>query len=256
MGVSNFEPMRVIVRRVKSTSFALAGASLAACVLVGCSAGAVQRNAVCDRGTALELAVSRTSELGDEALSLNADVLRNQVEEDISTFLVSSDVAPDSLSGDLSTMTTRLQVLTLAYAAVNWDQAEAAVDNDVREALDDLAGANSRRLLVRITDFLLKECETEAISDSPPPDSAVVTIAPSTSIAPALPDRETPDPPISSAHIALGKVVAESRGIPIDDAKAECLGREIEAVTGAEAATTAEEFERAYDQAFVACGVG
>lgn len=222
----------------------------------GCSAGAVQRDAVCDRGTALELAVSRTGELGDEALSLNADVLRNQIEEDIATFLVSSDVAPDSLAEDLTTMTTRLQALTLAYASVNWDQAEAAVDDGVREALDDVGGANSRRLLVRITDFLLKECETEPITDSPPPDSAVATIPPSTSVAPALPERETPDVPVSSAHIALGRVVAESRGIPIDDAKAECLGREIEAVSGAEAAQSAEEYERAYDQAFVICGVG
>lgn len=251
--------MRVIVRRVKSMRSALVDTFLVTCtmlVIVGCSAGAVQRDAVCDRGTALELAVSRTSDLNSEALSLNADVLRNQIEEDISTFLVSSDVAPESLSGDLTTMTTRLQVLALAYGSVNWDQAEAVVDNDVREALDDLGGANSRRLLVRITDFLLKECETEAITGSPPPDSAVVTIAPSTSIAPDLPDRETPDPPISSAHIALGNVVAESRGIPIDDTKAECLGREIESVTGSEAARNAEEFERAYDQAFVTCGVG
>ena len=222
----------------------------------GCSAGAVQRDAVCDRGTALELAVSRTGELADEALSLNADVLRNQMEEDIAAFLVSSDVAPDSLAEDLTTMTTRLQALTLAYASVNWDQADAAVDDGVREALDDVGGANSRRLLVRITDFLLKECETEPITDTPPPDSAVATIPPSTSVAPALPERETPDVPVSSAHIALGRTVAESRGLPIDDVKAECLGREIEAVTGAEAAQTADEYERAYDQAFVICGVG
>lgn len=247
--------MSIRVRRVSFARHVIAG-GLSLVVSAGCSAGAVQRDAVCERGTALELAVSRTSELADEALSLNGDVLRNQIEEDVSSFLVASDVAPESLSEDLATMTTRLQALTLAYSSVNWDQAEAAVDGDVREALDDIGGANSRRLLVRITDFLLKECETEPITDVPPPDTAVATVPPSTSIAPALPERETPDAPVSSAHVALGKVVAESRGIPIDDAQAECLGREIEAVTGAESAKTPEEFERAFDQAFVICGVG
>lgn len=254
MGVGNFQSLTVSVRRVRRARHGVVALLLVAAT--ACSAGAVQRDAVCDRGTALELAVSRTSELSDDALSLNADVLRNQIEEDVSSFLVASDVAPESLAGDLTTMTTRLQALTLAYAAVNWDQADASMNDDVREALDDIGGANSRRLLVRITDFLLKECETEPITDTPPPDTAVATIPPSTSLAPALPDRETPDPPLSSAHVALGKVVAESRGIPIDDAKAECLGREIESVTGAEAAATAEEYERAYDQAFVICGVG
>ena len=240
----------------RTSAFGVAGSLVASLALVSCSAGAVERDAICERGPALELAVARTGELRNEALALNADVLRNQLQEDVQILLVASDVAPEKLAMDLSTVTGRLQGLYAAYEFTGWDQSKAASDDEVVESLENLDSPNSRRHLERIGEFLVEECDTEPITDSPPPDSVVVEVGPSTSIATVLPDRETPDAPIASAHIALGRVLAESRGIPIDDAKAQCLGREVEGITGAEQATNPEQYERAYDDAFVTCGVG
>lgn len=231
---------------------------LAGVALAGCAAGAVERNAVCERGSAIETAVQRIGELPRETKQMNAAVLRNQLDEDLTNLTAALDVAPRSIVGDLSTIGDRLRDLYAALEVLDWDAARFVSDETLDAALNRLDSVNTRRHLARLSGYLIEECTQEAVSGSAPPDTVVAI--PSTSTA--LPSSDDPipaDQDLLTAHVAMGTAMAEAQGVEVSVDQAECLGREADVLSieadNADAATWQQKWNAATAGIFAACGV-
>lgn len=191
----------------------------------GCAAGAIQRDAICERSAAIETAVLRTGELAGSTRAMNAAVLRNQLDEDLANLGTALDVAPENIVGDLSTIVERLRNLYGALELLDWDSARFISDERLDSALVTLGSVNTRRHLARLSDYLLKACSREEATGDAPPDSIVVLPSTSTS----MPSLEDPIPSVEeplTAHVAMGSAIAEAEGIQVTVEQAECLGRE------------------------------
>ena len=221
----------------------------------GCSAGAVQQNAICDRGSKIDAAIVSIGSLPKQALVSNAEALRNEIQEDINALVIAAEVTPDSLVQDFTNVIGRLRTVYGAFETLAWDSAIAATDADVESALTSVDSPNTRRHLARIAEYLIKKCSDIATAVSAPADSVVETVLPSTSMLLEVPDRVNPDPSRESEDIALGYTVAESLGLTINDDVAQCLGKEIQSVSNAETATDDREYSDKFAPAFRACGI-
>lgn len=209
------------LRRVRRFPLAL----LIAVTATGCAAGAVQREAICERSAAIETAVLRTGELPGSTKSMNAAVLRNQLDEDLANLGAALDVAPKSIVGDLSTIVERLRNLYGALELLDWDAARFVADEALDAALGVLDSVNTRRHLVRLSDYLLKSCARDEATGDAPPDSVVVLPSTSTSM-PSLDDPIPSDEKLLTAHVAMGTAIAEAEGVQVTVEQAECLGNE------------------------------
>lgn len=227
-------------------------------VLAGCAAGAVERNAICERGAAIETAVQRIGELPDETKQMNAAVLRNQLDEDLTNLSAALDVAPSSIVGDLSTIGDRLRDLYAALEVLDWDAARFVSDETLDAALDRLDSVNTRRHLARLSGYLIEKCTQEAVSGSAPPDT-VVAIPSTSSVLPSTDDPIPADQDLLTAHVAMGNAMAEAQGVEVSIEEAECLGREADLLSieadNADAATWEQRWNAATAAIFAACGV-
>ena len=247
-------------RRLASARRLLLVVSGACSVLAACSAGAVQRDAVCGRSAALDVAVSRIGELPSDVRSMNASVLRSQLDEDIANLTVALDVAPRSIAGDLSSISDRLLNLYGALELLDWDPVRFVSDERLADELTTLASVNTRRHLARITDYLLTSCSIESGGALPPPDSIVAVPVTSTSIASSADDPIPADQDLLTAHVAMGSAIAESLKVTVSVEQAECLGREADAVsvgTGSVSADNVKDgnYDSLFASIFVKCGV-
>lgn len=206
------------VRRFLLAFFVVVGTS-------GCAAGAVQRDAICERSAAIETAVLRTGELPGSTKAMNAAVLRNQLDEDLANLGAALDVAPESIVGDLSTIIDRLRNLYGALELLDWDAARFISDEGLDSALGVLDSVNTRRHLARLSDYLLKACTQEEAAGNAPPDSIVVMPSTSTSM-PSLEDPIPSEEELLTAHVAMGSAIAEAEGVQVTVEQAECLGAE------------------------------
>lgn len=223
-----------------------------------CAAGAVERDAVCERSVAIETAIARTGELAGNTKAMNAAVLRNQLDEDLANLGAALDVAPGSIVGDLSTVIERLRNLYGALELLDWDAARFVSDAKLDAALEDLGSVNTRRHLARLSGFLIEECTQDVAAGSAPPDSVVAIPSTSTSL-PSTNDPIPEDQDLLTAHVAMGTAIAEASGVEVTVEQAECLGREADLVaidsdsTDSEAWKTKWEF--ALRSVFAKCGV-
>lgn len=237
----------------KSFSF-FAGMALTV-ALASCSAGAVERDAICERSNALDLAVARTGELSKGVKGQNPAALRNQIDEDLANLVAALDVAPRGVAGDISTISQRLRSLYGALELVDWDSARFVSDSGLAAAVEELASVNTRRHLARITDYLLKSCDDGTSDALPPPDSVVQLPATSTSLALVGDDPVPADQNLLTAHVAMGSAIAESVGTTVTVDEAECLGREADAVALTADQIDAGGYDRLFAAIFVKCGV-
>ncbi len=228
--------------------------SLTACS-ASCSAGAVQRNAICERSSALDVAVARTGELSKGVKGQNAAALRNQIDEDLANLVAALDVAPRGIAGDISTVAQRLRNLYGALELVDWDTARFVSDIGLGQAVETLGSVNTRRHLARITDYLLKSCDEGANEALPPPDS-VVQLPPTSTSVPVVGDDPIPaDQNMLTAHVAMGSAIAESVGAKVTVDEAECLGREADAVALTSDQIVAGGYDELFASIFSKCGV-
>jgi hypothetical protein len=223
--------------------------------LVACSAGAVQRDAVCERSNALDLAVARTGELSKGVKGQNPAVLRNQIDEDLANLVAALDVAPRSIAGDISTAADRLRNLYGALELVDWNASRFVSDERLAAAVEQLGSVNTRRHLARITDYVLRSCEDAGTDALPPPDSVVETPATSTSIATVGEDPVPADQNLLTAHVAMGSAIAESVGAKVTIDEAECLGREADLVSLSADQVQSGGYDQLFAPIFSKCGV-
>jgi hypothetical protein len=223
--------------------------------LAGCSAGAVQRDAVCDRSNAIDIAVGRTGELAKGVKSMNPAALRNQLDEDLNNLVAALDVAPKRISGDLATVSDRLRDLYGALELLDWDPVRFVSDQTLARAVANLGSVNTTRHLARITDYLLTSCQDEASAALPPPDSVVQLPPTSTSIATNNEEPIPADQDLLTAHVAMGSAIAESLGLKVTVDEAECLGREADLVSLSADQATDGNYEEPFRPIFAKCGV-
>lgn len=247
-------------RRLASACRLLLVVSGSCSVLIACSAGAVQRDAVCDRSAALDVAVSRIGELPDDVRSMNTSVLRSQLDEDIANLTAALDIAPRSIAGDLSSISDRLRNLYGSLELLDWDPVRFVADERLAGELSTLASVNTRRHLARITDYLVTSCSVESGGALPPPDSIVAVPVTSTSVASSAEDPIPANQDLLTAHVAMGSAIAESMNVTVSVEQAECLGREADAISlgsGSDAADNVNDgnYDDLFAPIFVKCGV-
>jgi len=214
--------------------------------LTGCAAGAVQRDAICERSVAIETAILRTGELADTTKGMNAAVLRNQLDEDLTNLGAALDVAPDSIVGDLSTIVDRLRNLYGALELLDWDSARFISDPLLDESLEALGSVNTRRHLARLSDYLIKGCTQDVAAGVAPPDSIVVLPSTSTSM-PSIEDPIPTEEKLLTAHVAMGSAIAEAEGVQVSVEQAECLGREADQLSIDADEADAEAWKRKWE---------
>ena len=230
---------------------------LVAMCLSSCSAGDAQRDAICARSVAIETAVLRVGELADEVKTMNAAVLRSQIEEDLANLTVALDVAPESIVGDLSNVLSRLRNLYGALEILEWDNARFIGDAKLDEALTVIGSVNTRRHLARLSGYVIDACDEASIGGGVPPDSIVAIPQTSTS----LPSTDDPIPSaedLLTAHVAMGTAIAEASGVTVPVEQAECLGREADLVAipdDTDAPDWKKTWDAAFRQIFPKCGV-
>lgn len=225
--------------------------------LSGCSAGDVQRDAVCERSVSIETAVLRTGELADETKTMNAAVLRSQLDEDMSNLTAALDIAPESVVADLSTVLSRLRGLYGALELLDWDSARFIGNAKLDDALAKIGSVNTRRHLARLSGYLIDACASETLGGSIPPDSVVV-IPPTSTSLPSTEDPIPSDEDLLTAHVAMGTAIAESLGIVVNVEEAECLGREADLVAisdDVDAPDWQQRWESAFGSIFPKCGL-
>jgi hypothetical protein len=212
---------------------------------------------VCERSVAIETAILRVGALADETKTMNAAVLRSQIDEDLANLTATLDVAPESIVGDLSTILARLRNLYGALEMLEWDNARFVGDQQLDEALVAIGSVNSRRHLARLSGYIIEACDEASVGGIVPPDS-VVALPPTSTSLPSTDDPIPTDEDLLTAHVAMGTVIAESAGLTVTVEEAECLGREADLVALPEdlgEAPAKEAWNEAFLRIFPKCGV-
>lgn len=235
--------------------FLAALTSLSPFAFVSCSAGAVQRDAVCERSSALDLAVTRAGQLATGVKSLNAAVLRSQLDEDLANLTAALDVAPRSVASDISILADRLRALYGALELLDWNSVEFVSDERLNSAVSELDSVNTRRHLARLTDYLLKDCDAEPSDFLPPPDSVIATQLPPTSIAAQNQDPVAVAQDPLTAYVALGTAIAESVGAKVTVPQAQCLGEAADSVSLSADQAVDGNYSDLFAPIFAKCGV-
>lgn len=226
--------------------------------VVACSAGDTQRLAICERSVAIETAIARSGELAAETKTMNAAVLRNQLDEDMRSLTAALDVAPESIVSDISTVLSRLRNLYGSLELLEWDAARFISNDRLDEALAALGSVNTRRHLARLSGYLVDACEDQSLGGSVPPDTVIATPPTSTS-TPVVEEPIPEEQDLLTVHVAMGTAIAESFGIPVTVEQAECLGREADMVAVDGDIEDPTDWQSRLDEAFLAifpkCGL-
>lgn len=218
-----------------------------------CSAGAIQKNALCQRSSRLDAASSNVGTMPQVFGSLTGLSLKSQLLDDLDALTVAQEVGPASLENDFAYLIRVNQSLYEVMANLSWDASVAATSLSVEKVLSEYASITTTRHIARISEYLLKNCEEEMKGNVAPPDSVVDVIPTSTSLLTPTDDRINLDPPALSENISLGLTIAESLGIEVNNDVARCLGEKAQAVSQTQ--TNVEDLQKAFSPIFAVCGV-
>jgi hypothetical protein len=220
---------------------------------ISCSAGAIQKNALCQRSSRLDAASSNVGTMPQVFGSLTGLSLKSQLLDDLDALTVAQEVGPASLENDFAYLIRVNQSLYEVMANLSWDASVAATSLSVEKVLSEYASITTTRHIARISEYLLKNCEEEMKGIVAPPDSVVDVIPTSTSLLTPTDDRINLDPPALSENISLGLTIAESLGIEVNNDVARCLGEKAQAVSQTQ--TNVEDLQKAFSPIFAVCGV-
>lgn len=218
-----------------------------------CSAGAIQKNALCQRSSRLDVANSNVGNMPQVFGSYTGPSLKSQLLDDLDALTVAQEVGPTSLENDFAYLIRVNQSLYEVMSDLAWDASAAATNLLVDEVLVEYSSITTTRHIARISEYLLKNCAEEAKNNVAPPDSIVEVISTSTSLLAPTNDRTNLDPPVISENISLGLTIAESLGIEVSNDVARCLGEKAQAVSQTQ--TNVDDMQEAFNPIFAACGV-
>jgi hypothetical protein len=218
-----------------------------------CSAGAIQKDALCQRSSRLDIANSNVGNMPQAFGSYTGLSLKSQLLDDLEALTVAQEVGPTSLDKDFAYLIRVNQSLFEVMTDLSWDTSVAATNQSIDESLIEFTSITTTRHIARISEYLLKNCAEEAKDNVAPPDSVVEVIPTSTSLLAPTNDRTNLDPPVISENISLGLTIAESLGIEVSNDVARCLGEKAQAVSQTQ--TNVDDMQEAFNPIFAACGV-
>jgi hypothetical protein len=213
-----------------------------------CSAGAIQKDALCQRSSRLDIANSNVGNMPQAFGSYTGLSLKSQLLDDLEALTVAQEVGPTSLDKDFAYLIRVNQSLFEVMTDLSWDTSVAATNRSIDESLIEFASITTTRHIARISEYLLKNCAEDAKDNVAPPDSVVEVIPTSTSLL-----APTNDPHVISENISLGLTIAESLGIEVSNDVARCLGEKAQAVSQTQ--TNVDDMQEAFNPIFAACGV-
>lgn len=220
---------------------------------MGCSAGAIQKNALCERASRLNTANNNTGEMPQSFGSYTGLSLKSQLLDDLDAMAVAKDIGPKSLVGDFDYLVRINQSLYEVMSNLTWDTSLAATNNSIEKVLIEFAAITTSRHIARVSEYLLENCDSDIQENFAPPDSVVEMLATSTSLLSVVNDRINLDPPAISENISLGLTIAESLGIDVSQDVARCLGEK--AQSASQSQKNVDDLQKAFAPIFSACGV-
>jgi hypothetical protein len=229
-------------------------ATLCAVVLASCGE-AQETRALCSRAAELESSLVAAGAAVESFTSVSPRQLQSTVAVLTGTLSIISDIAPSSVKLDIEQTMRSYEELAVALQNVNWNGAVAETDQNVQNAIQNLARNDNVESLESLRKFISDECKvqiSQGINAAPGDDqfisSTSVVVEPQPDINYGFDNEET-------AIRSYAYLIAEQRGLAITSDQALCLGTRMINVAQSDPTISDAVFEATLSASFNECGI-
>jgi len=229
-------------------------ATLCAVVLASCGE-AQETRALCSRAAELESSLVATGVAVESFTSVSPRQLQSTVAVLTGTLSIIYDIAPSSVKLDIEQTMRSYEELAVALQNVNWNGAVAETDQNVQNAIQNLARNDNVESLESLRKFISDECKvqiSQGINAAPGDDqfisSTSVVVEPQPDINYGFDNEET-------AIRSYAYLIAEQRGLAITSDQALCLGTRMINVAQSDPTISDTVFEATLSASFNECGI-
>mgnify|MGYP000671902491 CR=1 FL=1 len=226
------------------------------CVVVLASCGEAQETrALCSRAAELESSLVATGVAVENFTSVSPRQLQSTVAVLTGTLSIINDIAPSSVKLDIEQTMRSYEELAVALQNVNWNGAVAETDQNVQNAIQNLARNDNVDSLESLRNFISDQCKvqiSQGINAAPGDDqfisSTSVVVEPQPDINYGFDNEET-------AIRSYAYLIAEQRGLAITSDQALCLGTRMINVAQSDPTISDAVFEATLSASFSECGI-
>ena len=229
-------------------------ATLCAVVLASCGE-AQETRALCSRAAELESSLVATGVAVESFTSVSPRQLQSTVAVLTGTLSIINDIAPSSVKLDIEQTMRSYEELAVALQNVNWNGAVAETDQNVQNAIQNLARNDNVDSLESLRNFISDQCKvqiSQGINAAPGDDqfisSTSVVVEPQPDINHGFDNEET-------AISSYAYFIAEQRGLAINPEQALCLGTRMINVAQSDPTISDAVFEATLSASFNECGI-
>jgi hypothetical protein len=229
-------------------------ATLCAVVLASCGE-AQETRALCSRAAELESSLVGTGVAVENFTSVSPRQLQSTVAVLTGTLSIINDIAPSSVKFDIEQTMRSYEELAVALQNVNWNGAVAETDQNVQNAIQNLARNDNVESLESLRNFISDQCKvqiSQGINAAPGDDqfisSTSVVVEPQPDINYGFDNEET-------AIRSYAYLIAEQRGLAITSDQALCLGTRMINVAQSDPTISDAVFEATLSASFNECGI-
>jgi len=226
------------------------------CIVVLASCGEAQETrALCSHAAELESSLVATSVAIDGFASVSPRQLQSTVAVLTGTLSIIGDIAPSSVKTDVEQTMRSYEELAVALQNVYWDGTVAETDQNVQNAIQNLARNDNVESLDSLRKFISDQCKvqiSQGINAAPGDDQSIsstsVVIDPQPDINYGFDNEET-------AIKSYAYLIAEQRGLAITSEQAICLGTRMINVAQSDPTISDAVFEATLTASFNECGI-
>jgi hypothetical protein len=229
-------------------------ATLCAVVLASCGE-AQETRALCSRAAELESSLVATGVAVESFTSVSPRQLQSTVAVLTGTLSIINDIAPSSVKLDIEQTMRSYEELAVALQNVNWNGTVAETDQNVQNAIQNLARNDNVDSLESLRNFISDQCKvqiSQGINAAPGEDqfisSTSVVVEPQPDINYGFDNEET-------AIRSYAYLIAEQRGLAITSDQALCLGTRMINVAQSDPTISDAVFEATLSASFNECGI-
>lgn len=229
-------------------------ATLCAVVLASCGE-AQETRALCSRAAELESSLVATGVAVESFTSVSPRQLQSTVAVLTGTLSIINDIAPSSVKWDIEQTMRSYEELAVALQNVNWNGAVAETDQNVQNAIQNLARNDNVDSLESLRNFISDQCKvqiSQGINAAPGDDqfisSTSVVVEPQPDINYGFDNEQT-------AIRSYAYLIAEQRGLAITSDQALCLGTRMINVAQSDPTISDAVFEATLSASFNECGI-
>jgi hypothetical protein len=226
------------------------------CALVLASCGEAQETrALCSHAAELESSLVATGVAIEGFSSVSPRQLQSTVAVLTGTLSIINDVAPSSVKSDIEQTMRSYEELAVALQNVYWDGAVAETDQNVQNAIQNLARNDNVESLESLRKFISDQCKvqiSQGINAAPGDDQSIsstsVVVDPQPDINYGFDNEQT-------AIRSYAYLIAEQRGLAITPDQALCLGTRMMNVAQSDPTVSDAVFEATLNTGFNECGI-